>query len=406
MSELYELPRGWEWRELEKLCNFTRGPFGGSLKKNIFKTSGFAVYEQSHAIYGKFDQIRYFIDDVKFQEMKRFTIKSDSLIMSCSGTIGKVMIVPIGIQEGIINQALLMLQPNQLLSNIFLKLLMESDFFQNLLIQNSTGAAISNIASVKILKQLKIPLPPLKEQKRIVAKLDKLFEKIDQAITLLQQNIETVNAFMPSVLDDVFGELEAKYALNNINKLCTKITDGTHSTPTYTKTGVHFLSVKDISKGVIDFSNTRYISAEEYSFLSKRCNVEKDDILYTKVGTTGIAKVVDTDIEFNIFVSIALLKPKFNLIRSMFFQHILNSPKCYQQAQSRTRGVANRNLVLKDIKQIHFPLPPLPIQQKVVHYLDQLTSKIEPIKQAQQDKLASLKALKASILDKAFRGEL
>jgi type I restriction enzyme S subunit len=90
----------------------------------------------------------------------------------------------------------------------------------------------------------------------------------------------------------------------------------------------------------------------------------------------------------------------------MYLQYILNSPNCYEQSQSRTRGVANRNLVLNDIKQINFPLPQLQTQRKVVAYLDEISQKLEKIKQLQKEKMQSLKALKASILDKAFRGEL
>lgn len=406
MSELYNLPDGWELKKLGDLCNFVRGPFGGSLKKDIFKESGFAVYEQSHAIYDQFETIRYFIDDKKFEEMQRFELKANSLIMSCSGTIGKVAIVPNNIQRGIINQALLMLTPNKALNSVFLKLLMESNFFQNLLSENSTGAAINNVASVKVLKEIKIPVPSLFEQQRIVSKLNLLFAKIDKSIELHQKNRDEADAFMGSVMNEVFGELEEKYPIVTTNDVCTKITDGTHATPKYIDVGVPFLSVKDISKGVINFSNTRYISQDEHDLLSKRCGVKRNDILYTKVGTTGIAKCVDTDMEFSIFVSIALLKPKNNLILPMFFEHILNSPNCYEQAQSKTRGVANRNLVLKDIKDIGFPLPPLSIQQKVVEYLDSVSEKMGKVKSIQKEKMESLKALKASILDKAFRGEL
>ncbi|APA83322.1 restriction endonuclease subunit S [Francisella tularensis] len=196
MSELYKLPAGWEWKKLDDVCSFVRGPFGGSLKKNEFTSDGYAVYEQSHAIYNSFSDIRYYIDASKFQQMQRFKILPNSIIMSCSGTIGKLSIVPNNIKNGIINQALLMLTVNNSLLNIYLKLMMESSFFQNLLSQNTTGAAIKNIASVKVLKNLNIPLPPLAEQKRIVAKLDSLFEKIDKAIELHQQNITNANTIM------------------------------------------------------------------------------------------------------------------------------------------------------------------------------------------------------------------
>lgn len=85
---------GWEEKTLGDVCEFVRGPFGGSLKKNIFKSEGYAVYEQQHAIYNQFDDIRYFIDENKFNEMKRFELNSGDLIMSCSGTMGKMAIIP------------------------------------------------------------------------------------------------------------------------------------------------------------------------------------------------------------------------------------------------------------------------------------------------------------------------
>ncbi|MHB8744715.1 MAG: restriction endonuclease subunit S [Sulfuricaulis sp.] len=149
---------GWIDTALGDVCGFVRGPFGGSLKKSIFVADGYSVYEQQHAIYDQFDDIRYFIDDAKFKEMKRFELLPNDLIMSCSGTMGRVAIVPKGIRRGIINQALLKLTPCAKISNAFLKDWMESEAFQDALNEYSGGAAIQNVASVKILKEIKIPL--------------------------------------------------------------------------------------------------------------------------------------------------------------------------------------------------------------------------------------------------------
>jgi hypothetical protein len=91
--------KNWEKKKLGDVCGFVRGPFGGSLKKNIFKADGYAVYEQQHAIYDQFEDIRYFIDENKFNEMRRFELKSGDLIMSCSGTMGKIAIVPENIKK-------------------------------------------------------------------------------------------------------------------------------------------------------------------------------------------------------------------------------------------------------------------------------------------------------------------
>lgn len=188
-----------------------------------------------------------------------------------------------------------------------------------------------------------------------------------------------------------------------ISDVCNKITDGTHNTPSYIDKGVPFISVKDITKGFIDFSNTRFISIIEHKDLSKRCNPEMNDILYTKIGTTGVAKIVDTDIQFSIFVSLALLKPNHKVIESYFFEHLLNSPICYEQSQSKTRGVANRNLVLTDIKSIQIPLPPLSEQTRIVSKLDTLFARIDKSIILLEENIKHTKGLMASVLEKVFR---
>jgi len=353
------------------------------------------------------EEPKEFISEDDYDDwMSRGIPNKGDILFTTEAPLGNVCILDTN-EKRAFAQRTIVFQPlsNDVYISNYLFYYLMSPTFMDELDSKKTGTTVYGIKS-SILKKFKIFLPPLEEQKRIVAKLDILFAKIDKAIALHQKNIDEANVFMASVLNDVFVELEEKYSSKTVYDLCTKITDGTHSTPKYIDNGVPFLSVKNISQGVISLDDTRFISIEEHNLLSKRCNVEKNDILYTKVGTTGLAKVVDTDIEFSIFVSIALLKPKKDLISSMYFQHILNSPNCYEQSQSRTRGVANRNLVLNDIKQIFFPLPPLKTQQKVVLYLDEISQKMEKIKQIQKEKMQSLKALKASILDKAFRGEL
>jgi len=117
----------WTKKKWGDVCDFVRGPFGGSLKKSMFVESGYVVYEQKHAIHNHFNQLRYFIDEHKFNEMKRFEVKAGDIIMSCSGvTLGRVAVIPEGIPQGIINQALLKLTPKPEMSIDFLKLWLRS----------------------------------------------------------------------------------------------------------------------------------------------------------------------------------------------------------------------------------------------------------------------------------------
>lgn len=198
----------WEEKRLSDVCDFVRGPFGGSLKKSIFKKKGYAVYEQQHAIYNQFTKIRYFIDENKFNEMKRFELKPSDLIMSCSGTMGKIAIAPDDIKKGIINQALLKLSPNKNLFNVFLKYWMESGVFQNNLNKYTKGAAIKNVVSVKILKGIRLFIPKLQEQKSIVAKLDALSAETKKLETIYQQKLTDLEELKKSVLKKAFnGEL-------------------------------------------------------------------------------------------------------------------------------------------------------------------------------------------------------
>ena len=163
---------GWAMVALGDICDFKRGPFGGSLKKDIFVKEGYAIYEQSHAISANFNSFRYFIDDLKYESMKAFTVYPNDLIMSCSGTMGRTAIVPDSSPPGIINQALLRLRAKDQVLTPFLKLWMDDPKFQRSIDNVTFGAAIRNVASVKTLKSLKIPLPPLPTQRDIIAELE------------------------------------------------------------------------------------------------------------------------------------------------------------------------------------------------------------------------------------------
>jgi len=204
----------WDEKTFGEVCEFVRGPFGGSLKKNIFKQDGYAVYEQQHAIYDQFDDIRYFIDEEKFNEMKRFELNSGDLIMSCSGTMGKTAIVPQNIRKGIINQALLKLSPSYKLSVDFLKLWMQSENFQDKLKEHSQGAAIQNVASVKILKEIKIPLPHLTTQKTIIQKLNTLSSETTKLEAIYKKKVNDLEELKKSILQQAFsGKLNSTKAL-------------------------------------------------------------------------------------------------------------------------------------------------------------------------------------------------
>lgn len=188
--------------------DFVRGPFGGSLKKSIFKKSGVAVYEQQHAIYDSFDNFRYFVDDHKFNEMKRFEVRSNDLIMSCSGTYGKIAIVPEGAPKGIINQALLKITPDNRANSQFIKHWMQSSLFQSELNKEVSGAALQNVPSVAKMKSIKISLPSEEIQLETVKKLNEVQNRISEAKAVQDKIKNCYLELRTSVLKDVFTQHE------------------------------------------------------------------------------------------------------------------------------------------------------------------------------------------------------
>lgn len=157
-----------------------------------------------------------------------------------------------------------------------------------------------------------------------------------------------------------------------LENICTLITDGAHHTPNYIDDGIPFLSVKNLSSGKIDFNDTKFISETEHLELTKRCNPEYNDILLTKIGTTGIAVTIDTDKEFSIFVSVALLKIISDKVDPKFIENLINSPLVKKYSKDGTEGVGNKNLVLRKIREYIIPLPPLEEQKRIVEKIDQL----------------------------------
>jgi len=195
--------------EFGEIGNFVRGPFGGSLKKSIFKQSGIAVYEQQHAIYDKFDNFRYFVDENKYQEMKRFEVKAKDLIMSCSGTYGKIAVVPEGSPKGIINQALLKITPAKGVRSQFIKHWMQSSLFQVELEKGIGGAALQNVPSVAKMKSIKIRLPEEKIQIETIEKLDEVQAEIEQAKAIQESISNNYVALRQSLLSSAFTQEEA-----------------------------------------------------------------------------------------------------------------------------------------------------------------------------------------------------
>ncbi len=194
------------------------------------------------------------------------------------------------------------------------------------------------------------------------------------------------------------------WELKKLSEVCEKITDGTHQTPTYFGEGVIFLSSKNVTSGKVDWDNIRYIDEKQHLEMQKRVAPKMNDILLAKNGTTGIAAIVDREVVFDIYVSLALLRPLDGL-SPYFLLHFINSPLAKTQFNKRLKGMGVPNLHLEEIREVEIPLPPLPEQQRIVAILDEAFAAIAKAKANAEQNLRNAKELFESYLQGVFEGK-
>lgn len=187
-----------------------------------------------------------------------------------------------------------------------------------------------------------------------------------------------------------------------------KITDGTHQTPTYCEAdeGLPFISAKDVTSGEICWDNIKYIVPELHDELYARLAPQMDDVLLAKNGTTGVAAIVDVNKVFDLYVTLAVLRPDKSIINPRYLLNVVNSPICKRQFDEHLTGIGVPNLHLRDIKAVTIPLPSLNEQAEIVRVLDGVTLKWKQAKEAAEQVIDQIDIMKKSILDRAFRGEL
>ena len=398
MSELYELPDGWEWKKLSDIGKISTGKTPPKANKEFYE-NGTIRFVKPPNLQNSIDVTKTESDEFITENgaKKSTLLPKNSLMVCCIGSLGKFALSP---ENVITNQ-----QINSIVFNnevINYKYGYYYVFMFEKLLNSVANEAVVKIVNKTIYSNLDIPLPPLSEQQRIVSKLDLLFEKIDKSIALHQKNMDEANAFMGSVLNDVFGELEEKYLkipffdIADVNRGKSKhrprndkkLFGGPYP---FIQTG----DVRNANKYIDTFTETY----SEFGLSQSRL-WGKGTICMTIAANIGDVAILGIDSCFP--DSVVGIYSENN--SNDFIYYFLLTLK--QQLESEATTTAQMNINLKVLQTIDVPLPPLNIQQKVVKYLDEISQKIEKIKQAQKAKMNSLKALKASILDQAFKGEL
>mgnify|MGYP001592420925 CR=1 FL=1 len=160
-------------QKIGDVVDLLRGPFGSSIKKSVCVKEGYKLYEQGNVIANDFTLGTYYIDEARFEMLKKFEIQKGDVLITCAGTLGRIAIVPDRFEKGIINSVLMRLRiKDKAMLSEYLSCLLESDVMQNEMVVQSMGTGIKNMRAGKELKSLFIPIPSIPEQKIIIGKIN------------------------------------------------------------------------------------------------------------------------------------------------------------------------------------------------------------------------------------------
>lgn len=266
--------------------------------------------------------------------------------------------------------------------------------------------------------------PPLTEQTQIAAFLDRETAKIDELVAEQRRLMELLKEKRQAVISHAvtkglnpdapmkpsgiewLGEVPAHWDRAQVGRVCRQVSDGPHFSPSYVDDGVMFISARNIGVDAWYLEDAKFVSEADYLEFCRRVIPEKGDVLYTKGGTTGIARVVDFEVRFQVWVHVAVLKLHRDLVDPYFLAYALNSVGCYEQSQLHTRGATNQDLGLTRMTKIWFALPPLNEQLEINDFLHRETDRLDTLAAEAQRAIDLLQERRTALISAAVTGQI
>ena len=463
---IFEIPAHWEPLLVSQALQAVQtGPFGSSLHKSDYLKGGTPVLNPACIKNGFIvPNEEMAVGPATLERLASFKLRTNDILMARRGEMGRCAVITKREEGWLCGTGSLILRPSDALFPEYLALVVSSPTGRTFLGRTAVGTTMQNL-NQSILLRMPFGLPPLSEQRRIVAKVDELMALLDRlesartkretirdrltsaslarltapetttthfssharfaldVLPALSTRADQMKSLRQTILNlavrgkllaqnpedepasELLKRIEAEKArllkageikvrklqarersepidfrlpkgwvLSELGTVALKVTDGAHKTPTYVEKGVRFVSVKDFSGGKLDLSKTRFIPEAEHQVLYQRCDPRRGDILLGRIGTLGKAVLVDTDVEFSLFVSVGLIRFDHQNLSPEFFRLLLNSP-FVEQEFDRIKiggGTHTNKLNLGDLHTVVLPIPPLAEQHRIVAKVDEL----------------------------------
>jgi type I restriction enzyme S subunit len=404
----YKLPKGWRWVRLGEVCIIN--PRRSRIFREPNKPTSFipmsAIDEETGTITAP--EVR------PFKELsKGYTYFEENDILFAKITPcmenGKVAIAR-GLTDriGFGSTEFHVLRPKSSVFSEWIWLFIRRKQFREDAKKFFRGGVGQQRVPQEFLEHYPIPLPPLEEQKRIVARIEELMDRIKEAKKSRQETKKQTELLWQSVLAETFPQpdklLPPGWKWIRLGEICSKPQYGLTQSASTTPVGPKFLRITDITSGYIDWEKVPYCRISQHEL--DKYKLDEGDLLFARSGSIGATILIKEKPPYDAVFASYLIRVRLNkfLVYPEFLYWFTRSLS--GQEQLIPRGATQKNINAKFIQSLLIPLPPLEEQKRIANYLREVHEKIKELKEVQTKTEEEIKLLEQSILEKAFRGEL
>lgn len=388
------LPKGWEMKKISEICTLINGRAYN--KQELLSEGKYRVLRVGNF----FTNNNWFYSDLELSEEK-YCDEGD-LLYAWSASFGPRIWKG---EKVIYHYHIWKIIPNsKLISKEFLYILLEWDK-ESIQKAQGTGTTMMHVSKGSMDARL-IPIPPIEEQQRIIAKLDEAFEAIEKAKANAEQNLKNAKELFDSYLQAIFENKGKDWEECNLEKYINLI-DYRGRTPVKTESGVRLITAKNVKLGYLQLEPEEFINADSYESWMTRGIPNFGDVIFTTEAPLANVAQINTYEKLAFAQRIIVMQPNLDKLDQTFLKYLLISNPIRQKIISKGTGatvLGIKSSLLKKIE-IYFPKS-IYEQQSIVQKLDALSSETKKLEAFYRKKLEDLEELKKSILQKAFSGQL
>ena len=404
------MTRGWQTRRLGDLAELiTKGTTPTSIGHAFVSAGVTFVKVESLSQGGQFiaSRLAYVTEDCH-AALRRSQLKAGDILFSIAGALGRTAMVTEEILPANTNQALALIRlrrSKDVLPEFVLKALATGLVLEQ--VEKSRGGVAQQNLSLAQVGAMTIPIPPLADQRRIVAILDEAFAGIATAKANAERNLQNARKLFDGFVGEVFSRVGETCGRRRLGDIVDRLTNGFVG-PTrdiYVEQGVPYLLARHVRDNRLTFDGRTFVRPE-FNERHKKSKLKRGDVLLVQSGHIGHTAVVGTDHEGHNCHAMIVMTPIEGVLLGEYLSHFFNSPEMRQSFETIRSGSTVPHLTCGAVKELGIPLPSVDDQRRLVAQIHELESETSRLRELITTKSTALDALKKSLLHQAFSGAL